>query len=258
MAAALDEFRIEGIHHNIAFLNAIMHAERFRAGRLTTGYIAEEYPDGFHGRPGDQALSKSFVAAAVAAKLKRTDRAGRISGSLNGACQPTREYAVTLGDRSFAVTEAQFVEGRLFLRIDGEPFSATTDWAPGQPLVRFREGNSVKVIQIARVAGSYRLAQGGSQAVGTGRRPDAAKLAELMPKKAPPDTSKLLLCPMPGLVVSVNVAQGQEVKAGEPLAVVEAMKMENVLLAERDGTIKQINVKKGDSLALDDVILEFV
>src|SRR5258706_14084965 len=102
MAAALDEFRIEGIHHNSAFLNAIMHAERFRAGRLTTGYIAEEYPDGFHGRPVDQALSKSFVAAAVAAKLKRTDRAGRISGSLNGPCQPTREYALPFGGAALA------------------------------------------------------------------------------------------------------------------------------------------------------------
>jgi propionyl-CoA carboxylase alpha chain len=257
MAAALDEFRIEGIQHNIAFLNAIMHAKRFREGRLTTGYIAEEYPDGFHGRALDEALLNRFVAAAVAAKLERTTRAGEISGTLNGARPTAGEYVATVGDRRVSIADARLSEGHLSLRIDGRPFVASTCWKPGQPVMHLEEDGRTSTIQIARIAGSYRLGHAGSQVTVSLRRPDTAVLAELMPKKAAADTSKLLLCPMPGLVVSVNVAEGQDVKAGEALAVVEAMKMENVLLAERDGKIKKINVKKGDSLALDDVILEF-
>ncbi len=128
---------------------------------------------------------------------------------------------------------------------------------PGDPILYLGEKTGEAAIQIARVAGGYRLSQGGIRMLASVRRPAAADFAALMPKKLPPDTSKLLLCPMPGLIVSVNVEEGQEVKAGETLAVVEAMKMENVLTAERDGTVKKINAAKGDSLALDDVILEF-
>jgi propionyl-CoA carboxylase alpha chain len=258
MADALDNFRIEGINHNITFLSAIMHAERFREGRLTTAYIAEEYPDGFHGRAIDRELSKRFAAAAVVAKLKRTARASRISGTLNGARPAPADFAVTIGGERLKVSEARMEDGRLSLALDGEPFAAQTDWAPGEPVMRLRESGAEHAIQIRRAPGGYQLLQGGSRAVVTVRSPEAAALAELMPKKVPADTSKMLLCPMPGLVVSINVSEEQEVKTGEPLAVVEAMKMENVLLAERDGRIKKINVKKGDNLALDDVILEFV
>jgi len=128
----------------------------------------------------------------------------------------------------------------------------------GDSVMILREGDDEHAIQLSRFAGGYKLEHGGAQVVLTVRAPHAASLAELMPKKAAADTSKMLLCPMPGLVVSVNVAVDQDVKTGETLAVVEAMKMENVLVAERDGKIKKINVKKGDNLALDDVILEFV
>jgi propionyl-CoA carboxylase alpha subunit len=258
MAAALDEFRIEGISQNIAFLNAIMHATRFREGKLTTGYIAEEYPQGFRGRPIDEPMLKRLVAASVVAKVMRTKRASRISGALNGRNPPALTYTAFIGDRRLSIEGAQISDGQLSLRIDGEPYAASTNWLPGDPLMHLRDADGEHAIQIARVAGGYRLGHGGSHAVVTIRRPEAATLAELMPKKAAPDTSKMLLCPMPGLIVSVNVSEGQDVKAGEPLAVVEAMKMENVLLAEHDGKIKKINVKKGDSLALDDVILELV
>ncbi len=257
MGDALDRFRIEGINHNIAFLTAIMHAKRFREGRLTTGYIAEEYPDGFHGRPLDDAATRRFIAAAVAAKIKRTERAGAITGALNGANHAANEFTAAVGDKTFAITDAHIVENRVFLRIDGKDFAAVTDWQIGEPLMFLREKEHEYALELTRVAGGYRLRQGGSQAVVAVRRPYAADLAALMLKKAAPDTSKMLLCPMPGLVVSINVNEGQDVKVGESLAVVEAMKMENVLLAERDGTIKKINAKKGDSLALDDVILEF-
>ena len=257
MARALDEFRIEGINHNIAFLNAIMHSSRFREGRLTTGFIAEEYPNGFHGRAFDRADTKRFVAAAVAAKLKRTKRASDITGTLNGAYRASNCYTAVLNEERYAISDAQILDGKVSLKIDDVPFSAHTNWEIGEPLMHLCEKTGEHAFEIARVAGGYRLRQGGAQAVVSVRRPEAATLAGLMPKKAAADTSKTLRCPMPGQVVSVNVAEGQEVKAGETLAVVEAMKMENVLTAERDGTIKKINAKRGDSLALDDVILEF-
>ncbi len=257
MAVALDEFRIEGINHNIAFLTTIMHNKRFREGRLTTAFIAEEFPDGFHGIEMDRAMQRRFIAAAVAAKLVRTQRAGAISGALNGAHRAALEFTATLDGKNFAVSDAHIHQGRLFLRIDDEAFEAATDWHPGEPVMHLREKSGEHAIQIMRLAGGNRLRQGGAQTVVTIRSPAAAKLAALMPVKVAADTSKFLLCPMPGLVVSVNVKEGQEVKAGESLAVVEAMKMENVLTAERDGTVKKINAKKGDSLALDDVILEF-
>ncbi|MGH6870568.1 MAG: acetyl-CoA carboxylase biotin carboxylase subunit [Rhizomicrobium sp.] len=258
MGRALDEFRIDGINHNIAFLNAIMHNPRFRSGAITTAFIAEEYPDGFHGRAMDGAMTRRFIGAAVAAKLMRTERAGAISGTLNGAHRAASRFTATIGTVQYVVSDATLHEGRLFARIAGEEYAATTDWHLGEPTIHLREKDGGDyAIQIARLPGGNRLKQGGAQAVVTIRSPIAAEFASLMPKKAAADTSKFLLCPMPGLVVSVNVKEGQDVKAGESLAVVEAMKMENVLTAERDGKVKKVNARKGDSLALDDVILEF-
>ena len=257
MASALDEFRIEGIRHNIAFLNAITHSGRFREGRLTTGFIAEEYPDGFHGRPLDVAARRRFVAAAAAVALARGERAGEISGTLNGARIAASDYLVTLDGENVSVADAYLAAGSLYLAIDGRAFDAVLEWRPGAPLMRLRENGKEYSIQLATVPGAVRLSQGGMQVTATVRSARAAALAALMPAKVAADTSKLLLCPMPGLVVSVNVETGQEVKAGETLAVVEAMKMENVLLAEQDATVKKINARRGDSVALDDVILEF-
>jgi propionyl-CoA carboxylase alpha chain len=257
MAVALDRFRIEGIHHNIAFLTAIMHNKRFREGRLTTAFIAEEFPDGFHGQPLDNESRRSFVAAAVAARLVRALRASGISGTMNGAHRVASELVVSLDGKDFAVAGANLAAGNLHLLINGKPFRAITEWQPGQPIMVLSTTSGDYTIQLTRVQGGYKLGQGGRTVTAVVRSPEAAALAALMPKKIAADTSKMLICPMPGLIVSVNVAVGQEVKAGETLAVVEAMKMENVLVAERDGTIKKINAAKGDSLALDDVILEF-
>jgi propionyl-CoA carboxylase alpha chain len=257
MAKALDEFRIEGINHNIAFLTAIMHNARFRSGKITTAFIAEEYPDGFHGRAIDKAMLQRFIAAAVIKKLMRTNRAARISGTLNGPRSAASQFAVTVDGKNYQVSEATVRDGKASLRIDGEIYSASTRWHLGEPVMHLHENGSDYAVQIARVAGGYRVRQGGAAATVTVRSPQAAELAALMPVKAAADMSKFLLCPMPGLVVSVNVQEGQDVKAGEALAVVEAMKMENVLTAERDAKVKKVNAKKGDSLALDDVILEF-
>ena len=257
LSDALDEIAIGGIRHNVAFLSAIMHNPRFREGRLSTAFIAEEFPHGFRGRPLDAAAKRRFVAASVAAELARSKRASGISGTLNGPHWAGSAFAVTLDGEKFAIADATLHQGKFFARIDGENYAAVTDWLPGQPILHLREKEREYAMQIVRSAGGCRVSQGGMQAFVCVRDPKAAELALLMSKKVAADKSKKLLCPMPGLVVSIQVEIGQKVKTGEPLAVVEAMKMENVLLAERDGTIGRIDVKKGDNLALNDVILEF-
>jgi propionyl-CoA carboxylase alpha chain len=257
MAEALDEFRIEGINHNIDFLDAIMHSPRFCGGRLSTSFIAEEFPNGFHGRPLDAELTRRFVAAALVIKLTRTKRASEITGTVNGPHIGPEELVADIGEQDIPVSLATFHYGKLYAEIDGKPCIARSDWTPGNPIVRLKEGDREYAFQFTRLPGCYRLHHAGARVTVAVRRPEAATLADLMRSKTVADTSKALLCPMPGLVVSINVKEGQDVKAGEPLAVVEAMKMENVLTAERDATVKKINAKKGDSLALDDVILEF-
>jgi propionyl-CoA carboxylase alpha chain len=257
LAGALDEFLIDGIAHNIPFLSAVMHNRHFREGRFTTGFIAEEYPNGFHGAPLDSAAMHRFVAAAIAAKLQRTERASRIEGTLNGPHRAAGNFTVGVGQQDFAVTGACLADGQLHLVIDGKAFSAGTDWFPGEPILYLQEKDQRTAIRVARHAGGYRLEQGGAQVAVTVRSPAAATLAALMPEKPADGLSRFLLCPMPGLVVSIAVREGQAVKAGDVLAMVEAMKMENILLADRDGTVKTIRAQKGDSLALDDVILEF-
>jgi propionyl-CoA carboxylase alpha chain len=166
-------------------------------------------------------------------------------------------FRVSLGDRELGVSDAGMQEGIFRAIIDAEPYEAHVDWHPGCPIMRLAELGAHHALQMFRVRGGYRVSQGGSSVATVVYGPQAAELASLMPRKGLADTSKFLLCPMPGLVVSVNVSEGQDVKLGETLAVIEAMKMENVLTAEREGKIRKISARKGSSLGLDDVILEF-
>jgi propionyl-CoA carboxylase alpha chain len=255
MAAALDRFEISGIASNLQFLSAIMHNARFREGRLTTGFIAEEFPSGFHGAPlGDPG---GFIAAAVAAKILRTQRAGRISGALNGGHALSDNFTVTLDGRNHAVRDAHLEVGSLHMVIDGALLEGVVDYFPGRSLLKLITGGRATLFQIAREAGGYCLSQGGRKMLVTVRSPLAAELATLMPLRPPPDSSRRLLSPMPGQLLALPVKQGQAVKAGEVLAVVEAMKMENVLVAERDVTIAKLHVRQGDALARDETIMEF-
>ncbi len=257
MAAALDRFEISGIAHNLPFLAAVMHHSRFLEGRLSTGFIAEEYPDGFHGAPLGQADARLFIAAAVSAKLLRTQRAGRIVGALNGGHKPSDNFTVTLDGGNHLVHDAYLEVGSLHLVIDGTRVEGVVDWFPGRTLLNLKIKGVEHIFQIARDAGGYWLSQGGRERLVTVRAPYAAELAALMPLKPPPDSSRMLICPMPGLVVSLPVKEGQPVKAGETLAIIEAMKMENILVAERDAVISRLRVKQGDSLARDEIIMEF-
>jgi propionyl-CoA carboxylase alpha chain len=262
MATALDEFVVDGIEHNIPFLSALMQHPRWREGRLSTGFIAEEFPDGFHPRRPNSEETAILAAAATAIELLRRDRLDRLSGRLaphSGEAKP--DWVVKIDDSYIDVKMTEGMPGTPFeadFAIDGaKPVTVVSDWRPGDPVWVGVVGGRPVSIQVRPLQNGNRLAWNGLSVTAKAMLPRTAELEKLMPVKVPPDTSKLLLCPMPGLVVSIAVNEGQEVKAGETLAVVEAMKMENVLRAERDLTVAKLNAKAGDSLAVDAVIMEF-
>ena len=261
---ALDAFYIDGIQHNIPFLTALMQHPRWKSGDLSTGFIAEEYPDGFTAKPPEGEVLK--VLAAVAAAIDHLNNARRreITNQMDGT--PVRfanQRVVVLGEAS----QRAHVEGALggpvkvtLLDDDGEPFDVlelASKWWPGEAVWSGLVRNKDVSVQVRPILNGYDLAYQGIHVPARVYTNREAELAALMPVKEAADTSKLLLCPMPGLVKSINVEAGADVKAGDPLAIVEAMKMENILRAERDGTVSKINAAPGDSLAVDDVIMEF-
>jgi propionyl-CoA carboxylase alpha chain len=260
-ADALDVFVIDGIRHNIPFLAALMAHPRWRAGKLSTGFIAEEFPDGFTtiAPEGERAQVLASVAAAVDHVLGERKR--QISGQMNGR-SVTRENqrAVWLGASEYRL-EVKRENGTIEVRFPGKGKDARrhlqSDWKPGDVLWRGTINSEPAAVQVRTLPNGFALAYRGVEAKAFVYTESEAGYARLMPAKKVADTGKQVLCPMPGLVVSIAVKEGQEVKAGETVAVVEAMKMENVLRAEIDGTVKKINAKPGDSLAVDAVILEF-
>jgi propionyl-CoA carboxylase alpha chain len=257
MSAALDEFYVDGIQHNIPLLASIMENKRWKSGHLSTGFIAEEFPQGFAGNELTQSLKVTLSAVAVAADNVENRRKRRIGGQINGkAVSLNPERVVRLGNDWMPVTVMSADEKIVTLDNGKECFVRST-WTPGNPIWRGEiDGKPVSVL-VRRILNGYRLSHKGVTADAYVFNGKEAELARLMPVKKPADTSKKLLCPMPGLIVSIAVAEGQEVKTGETLAIVEAMKMENILRAERDQLVKKIHVKKGDSLAVDAVIMEF-
>ncbi|SON56040.1 Acetyl-/propionyl-coenzyme A carboxylase alpha chain [Hartmannibacter diazotrophicus] len=262
-AEALDEFLIDGIQPNIPFLSALMQHPRWRAGMLSTGFIAEEFPEGFSGIDLNETTTKVLASAAIAMELVRRERLDGISGRLRPASGKWRdEWVVRLGREMIPVKVPEgFAAVPLEIDVavgEGAPVeTVTSEWRPGDSLWRGMIGETEVAVQVRPASSGMLLSHGGVTTFARVMTPKIAELDALMPVKVPPDMSKFLLCPMPGLVVSIAVDEGQEVKTGEILAVVEAMKMENVLRAERDGKIGKINAKPGDSLAVDAVILEF-
>ena len=260
-ADALDAFVIDGIRHNIPFLSALMAHPRWRAGKLSTGFIAEEFPDGFH--PHAPEGERAQVLAAVAAAIDHVlgERKRQISGQMGGRLV-TRESqrAVWLGETEYRL-EVRRENGTVEVRFPGKGKDSRrhlqSDWKPGDALWTGTINSKPVAVQVRNIPNGFALAYRGVEAKAFVYTESEAGYARLMPPKKVADTGKQVLCPMPGLVVSIAVKEGQEVKAGETVAVVEAMKMENVLRAEIDGTVKKINAKPGDSLAVDAVILEF-
>ncbi|MFC7705311.1 acetyl-CoA carboxylase biotin carboxylase subunit [Plastorhodobacter daqingensis] len=258
MRVALDSFEVEGIGHNLPFLSAVMDHPRFVSGDITTAFIAEEYPEGFQGAVLPDALLRRVAAAAVAMHRVAEIRRARISGRMgNHERHVGADWVVTLQDQEFVVSVAADKAGATIRFADGLVHRVESDWTPGQPLARLAVDGDPLVIKVGKVPSGFRMRLRGADLTVRVRSPRAAELARLMPEKLPPDTSKFLLCPMPGLVVKINVAAGDEVQEGQPLATVEAMKMENILRAERRGIVKAINAAAGASLKVDDVIMEF-
>ncbi len=258
MQRALDEFLIKGVQHNIAFLNALMSHPRFLEGRLTTNFIAEEYPDGFNPTDTVPADTHMFFAVAAVMHAAYQSRAAQISGQQNGHSRKvSSDWIVSFADHKAEVTIIDADDGTVALNIDGKPMVVKTDWQLGEPMFRAEMDGEAMCFQVARSTVAYIISQGGFQADALVLSPHTAQLNALMLLKEPPDTSKLLLSPMPGMLMSVAVVAGQEIKAGEELCVVEAMKMENVLRAERDGVVSEIKAEAGASLTVDQVIMEF-
>ncbi len=246
MRRALDEFYVRGVSHNVPFLAALMAHPRFREGRLTTNFIAEEFKGGFtaaHLPPRDPAMLAGVAAVA-----------DRIKAARLGTMQDNRVVMLNRDPVALAVTGGS---SDFEVDVGGRRLAIETDWSPGEPLMHAKVDGQVVVMQIDTVGAGWRLIHEGGQAEALVLTPRQAELYALMPVKAAPDTSKFLLSPMPGLLASVAVSEGQEVKTGEVLAVVEAMKMENVLRATRDGTVKTLHAKAGDSLRVDQKIIEF-
>ncbi|TCM75406.1 acetyl/propionyl/methylcrotonyl-CoA carboxylase subunit alpha [Rhizobium sp. BK068] len=261
MGEALDGFVVDGIEHNVPFLAALMKHPRWREGRLSTGFIAEEYPDGFEPMVPDTDQQAILAAVALSASLIEANRRERFADRLRTPGGATRDdWTVRLGD---SYVDARLVDRLVTIPFDmdieigGKISNVVTDWRPGDAVWRGKVAGQNVIAQIRPVLNGLWLDWQGISLKAKVLTPRHAALEKLMPVKLPPDTSKLLLCPMPGLVVSIAVVEGQEVKAGETLAVVEAMKMENVLRAERDLVVSKINAKPGESLAVDAVILEF-
>ena len=244
MSDALDSFVISGIQHNISFLSAIMENARWKSGSLSTGFITEEFPEGFKGAELNEDVAGKLAHTAVVLDHIENSRKRAISGQMNGRTVPFENVRhINLGTHWLQQD----------VTAETESTAQSCDWLPGDSLVSI---DGMKV-QVRSILNGYRLSWRGVVADASVYTSREAELAKLMPEKKAADTSKALHCPMPGLVISLTVREGQEVKAGEPLAIVEAMKMQNILRAERDVTVKKINAKPGDSLGVDAVIMEF-
>jgi propionyl-CoA carboxylase alpha chain len=263
MAGALDAFAIDGIRHNIPFVSALMQHPRWRSGRLATSFIATEYKDGFAGLEPDGATGQRLAAVAAAIDHLQNERKRRISGQMGGRLVRFQRRRVALVGRArfeIEIDEAQGETQVSFIGADGHVahlLVLRSDWKPGQPVWQgVIDGEPVAVL-VRPIFNGVALSHRGVAVEARVFTPREAELAALMPEKSNAALGKTLLCPMPGLVRSIDVAVGQQVKAGETLCVVEAMKMENVLRAERDAVIATIRAKVGDSLAVDAVIMDF-
>ncbi|MGY2053154.1 acetyl-CoA carboxylase biotin carboxylase subunit [Methylobacterium sp. JK268] len=258
-AQALDAFAIDGIRHNIPFLAALMQHPRWQEGHLSTGFIAEEFPGGFEAPKPEGEVAKRMAAVAAAIDHQFNERKRGISGQMRDPrhLRFEHERVVVLGEQRFDLTVETVESGVAVAFADGTAWPVESDWRPGEPVWTGSVGGARAAVQVRPLLNGVFLQHAGAAAEARVYTRREAELAALMPVKAVGGSGKQLLCPMPGLVKSIMVTPGQEVKAGEPLAIVEAMKMENVLRAERDGTVQTIQAKEGDSLAVDAVILEF-
>jgi propionyl-CoA carboxylase alpha chain len=257
LAEALDAFVVKGPANNIAFLAAVTRHPRFAAGKFDTGFIAQEFPRGY--KPAEAPIDDPnlFISVAAAVHWRYAGRSARISGQVPGHERDLGDTRIVWLRGEPHPVRIRSIPGGQEVFLEGNAFAVLSDWKLGDPLFTGTLNGRHVNIQLERIGMRYRMLHGGVEAVVLVLTEHAAKAQALMPLKAPPDLSKFLLSPMPGLLTEIAVAPGQEVKAGERLAVIEAMKMENVLRAENDVVVKSLLAKAGDSLAVDQPIIEF-
>jgi propionyl-CoA carboxylase alpha chain len=255
LGAALDSFYIRGPSHNVGFLAAVLRRPRFVTGRLSTDFIADQFGERFEGDPLDDRACVDLAAAAVAMRVAEAQRAGAISGRMAEARIPN-DWVVRLDEREVGLHAEQDGDA-VAVVIDGRRRRVRHDWRPGLPLARVSIDDRTITLQVDRCPEGYRLSLGGSEVHVLVRTRKAAEFAARIPAKPPPDTSKFLLSPMPGLIISIPVRAGEPVKAGQELLVLEAMKMENVLRAERDAVVEAIEVEPGATVAADQILIAF-
>jgi propionyl-CoA carboxylase alpha chain len=249
MARALEDFHIEGLGQNIPFLSAVMDQDRFRSGRISTSYIADEFPGGFKGL--DPSPLQTDILTAVGAHMQRA--LARRAGSPDRA-----DWIVFIGDEQRPVRLRG--ETPLSIEITGEDRALTldaVDWRPGLPLFRARLNGKVFTATVTPAAEGFVIRHRAAKARVLVLTPRSAELHGKLPPRLPADTSKRIVSPMPGLVVSLDVTVGAKVSEGQVVAVIEAMKMQNIIRAERDGVVATVGAAAGDSVAADQVLVEF-
>ncbi|MCF8474438.1 MAG: acetyl/propionyl/methylcrotonyl-CoA carboxylase subunit alpha [Emcibacter sp.] len=257
MKTALDRYYIRGVGHNIAFLADVLNSKRFQSGNITTNYIAEEYPDGFSGGTLTSETKLAMIAVAQTVHSFEIGRQSQISGKTN-------EDAPNFSDNWMISIGGGNIPASFFITDDGcavqcmdKTLDIQSEWLPGMPMFEGTVNDIPVCVEVDKLLDGYLLSYNGATEKVHVRTTREAELAALMPVKMPPDMSNFLLCPMPGLIIAINVNEGDEIKAGQILCVVEAMKMENILRAEKDAVVKKVSAKAGDSLAVDQVIIEF-
>jgi propionyl-CoA carboxylase alpha chain len=255
--AALDQFVVDGINDNVDFLSALMQHPRFRSGDLATDFIADEYPDGFDGAPADKQLIADLAVIAGMVATITDERAASIDGQLGPRAHLSCDRVVKLAGQDHRVRIKPYKGGTLAVLDGGELIDIIGRWVPGQRLLSATVDERHRIVQVRRVGRDWELQTRGASHQVKVFAPHVADLAKHMIDKPPPDLSRLLLAPMPGLLTKLDVAVGDKVEPGQPVAVMEAMKMENILRAARAATVKATPAKAGDSLAVDQVIVEF-
>jgi propionyl-CoA carboxylase alpha chain len=250
MARALEDTHLAGLGHNVPFLAAVMDQERFQSGELATSYIKDEFPDGFHGLAPTPEQVKILIASAVAMN--------EVIAEQDGDPSERTDWTVLIDKTAYEVEVGYDEAEDLIVAIDGEEVSLSEiEWRPGLSLFKAVLDDDAFTAEVKRAADGFDIRHRAARARVRVLRPDVAHLYALLPEKQAADTSKLVLSPMPGLVVDIPVVEGQEVKSGETVAIIEAMKMQNILKAERDGKVKAVKAKAGDPVAADDVLVEF-
>ena len=257
MRNALDAFEIEGIGHNIPFLSAVMDHPKFCSGDITTAFIEEEYPDGFQGVELPHKTLKNLAACAAAMYRLGEIRRTRVSGRMDNHTRRVRDdWIVSLQGHEFPVTISADPNGST-VHFETGSNRVSSDWTPGQSMALMNVDGEDIALKVEKRTSGFRVRFRGADMIVNVRSPRQTELAKLMLTKMAEDTSKLLLCPMPGLLIKVDVNVGDEVQEGQALCTIEAMKMENILRAEKKSVVKEINVLTGSSLAVDEVIMEF-